>query len=157
MIIKYKNGVEKHVSTDVGRGFIDAGLAEEVKPKVERPEPNTTWKVIDGAVVGDYQHKPAIVYKCATCGNGAVSDGPTVHKTVQFRHCGIVEPVPQEFANEYVRRREAYDKRGRRRPPSNAGLSDDFYLRQQQAEAASLGLPVRDANGRVVKDHKIFR
>jgi hypothetical protein len=157
MLIRYKNnGVEKHVTNEVGRGFVDAGLAVEVLPEIDRRHPNTNWKVIDGAIVGDYQYPPAIGYRCATCGSGAVSDGPTVHKTVQFRHCGIVEPVPQDVANEYVRRREAYFKRGKQRAPRNAGNSDDLYLSQQQAYAVSLGLPPRGADGKVIKGHKIF-
>jgi len=127
MLIRYKNnGIEKHVANEVGLGFIDAGLAEEIKPEVDRRHPDTNWKVVDGNFVGDFQWSPGLVYKCATCGNGAVSHGPNAHK-IQFRHCGIVESVPQDIANEYLRRREAYNKRGKRQPPTTAGLSDDFY------------------------------
>jgi hypothetical protein len=47
MLIKFQNGNEQHVSGEVGRGFITAGLAEEVKKVIVPVVP--VWSIVRDA------------------------------------------------------------------------------------------------------------
>jgi hypothetical protein len=144
------------VPSGVGKALIVGGLAEEVKAEPVRPVPNSNWRVVDGGFTGDYQAGPAIAVSCSTCGLAVGMRGPSCYKTQKFSHCGIFELPSQDVVNDFLRRLEAYNKRGKRRPPTINGTSNDLYLRQQQSVAAGMGLPVRDEAGKVVKTRPIF-
>lgn len=118
MLIKYKNnGVEKHVHADVGRGFIDAGLAVEVVAVV-KPVPNVNFTAMRGDIIDDFEDSPRIVWKCSTCNRIGGMRGPTVHETQQAAcNCGRT-PVPTDVARAYVRMRKEWDgKKRHNRPP----------------------------------------
>jgi hypothetical protein len=66
MLIKFQNGNEQHVSNEVGRGFITAGLAEEVKKVVVPAVPQ--WSVIR-----DASGYVAIKLELGTIGPGATA------------------------------------------------------------------------------------
>jgi hypothetical protein len=109
MLIRYRNnGVEKHVQNDVGRGFIDAGLADDITPAAPKLPPAATWEVRLGEREG---FPPYLHVRCSTCGNSQTGEGPTVHKTAKFLHCHIAESCPPEIGKQYEKARDKY-KRG---------------------------------------------
>ena len=123
MLIKYRNnGVEKHVSQEVGQGFIDAGLADEVvsdhevqqrKLKEQKKGPNTTWRAVRGQISGDYEEQPFIYHYCSTCGQSGYFTGRSAHLTQVFRHCGVAEQPPRDVVERYVTLWNTREKRKR--------------------------------------------
>src|SRR5260370_42547220 len=115
MVIKFlSNGAEQHVSHEVGRGFIAAGLAQEIKPPA--PAPLTpVWSVrrdMSGFVL--------IEMKLGTMGAGSSSPtAPRFVATYQGEPDKIHDrknsagpyssafgrPVPKEIVDEYRRAR----------------------------------------------------
>jgi len=73
MKVKFlSNGLEQHVSGEVGRGFITAGLAEEVKPAPAPPI------VPEWSVIRDESGFVAIKMTLGKLGNGALVATPTI-------------------------------------------------------------------------------
>ena len=82
--------------------LIAAGLA---KPWVNPVRvPNAKFVVCTDALT----FEPYINSSCGTCGNRNQHYGKTAHLTQQFRHCGVVDAVPEQVGEEYVRRRNAW-------------------------------------------------
>ena len=103
MLLRNKGTKEQyHVPSGIGKAMIHAGLAEEVIPVVAARTPSTTWKALQGPVLGDYQYPPVIYFSCSSCGNRGSFEGPTAHETQVFRHCHDAEKTPKAVAAQYV-------------------------------------------------------
>ena len=121
MKIKYVNsGLEEHVSNEIGKFAVKAGIAIEVVAAEKPPAyAEVTWAVRDGAQVGDYLYPPEIFARCSLCGTPMwqSSQKGTAHLTMQYRHCGNrwPEQVPEHIAQEYLKRWKAYQTLSRNR------------------------------------------
>jgi hypothetical protein len=124
MLIQHKDGKEVHVQNEVGRALIAAGLATEVIPTKPKLVPRTEWAVGRGPQIGDYEAPPYIYSYCPNCSLKQSAKGPTAHKTVVLRHCGLAEPVPAHIQREYEADLNAYNAKKKKKPET-----------QQQKEA----------------------
>ncbi len=100
MQIRYKNnGAVKHVANEVGQGFIDAGLADEVRPCITAPipTPKTTWEVLPGEREGQ---SPFVHAFCSGCSHHLISPSPS--PTTRFQHCRTLETVPAEIGKKHA-------------------------------------------------------
>jgi hypothetical protein len=94
MLIRFlSNGAEQQVSNEVGRGFITAGLAEEVQ-KVPAPKLEPSWSVIR-----DESGYAAIKMELGTMGPGVLvrrhGDEPQGHRLPLISK---LQPTPQTVA-----------------------------------------------------------
>jgi len=86
-------------------GLFASGAFIKVKPVIKQAIPNTTWEIRAGEKV---EWPPYLYCFCATCASRQHSEGPTVHKTAKFLHCGVVESCPPEIAKHYVKARDDF-------------------------------------------------
>jgi hypothetical protein len=130
MQIKYlNNGVVKHVTNEVGRGFIDAGLAVEIPSATPAPKPNLKWIARPGEYIGDYQAPPYIYQHCDSCGWKGATEPSKDPDKLQVRHClGVVEKVPADVVKQYLALFHAYRSRSRKatRRPEDGKPVDTF-------------------------------
>lgn len=110
MLIKFPNGNILHCRPDTGRGFIEANLAIEVIPERKKTIPKEEWLAIRGPVNSGIEDIPLIFFHCKGCGHKEYAKGPTIHKTLQVRHCGIVATPPSHIQEEYKRLRKMHDQ-----------------------------------------------
>jgi hypothetical protein len=128
MKIKYVNsGLEEHVSNEIGKFAVKAGIAiEVVAPQKPPAYAEVTWAVRDGAKAGDFLYPPCIYAKCSRCATQTwqESNKGTAHLTIQYRHTagcagaaipGVPEQVPAHIAEEYTKRWAVYIRLSRKK------------------------------------------
>jgi hypothetical protein len=125
-----KNESEVHVSIEVGRAVITAGLAVEIPPDVKKSTPDTAWNVCEGQHA---EHPPYIHARCATCGTPAYCGGPNATK-MKFLHCGVVETVPRDIAKHYERELSKWEK-GAPKDQYHGVTATQIQIEQKRMEA----------------------
>jgi hypothetical protein len=110
---------EKHPPFDVASGQAEALLATGKVKKYDTslkealtPYHVTTFRVMTGHQVEDYQFPPEIGWTCGHCGPGRIS-GPNAHKQ-RIYHVpphGFVEEIPSDIATQFIAARKAWEKR----------------------------------------------
>jgi hypothetical protein len=111
MLVKYLDGNQAHVHPDIGRAMIAAKLVTEIptvkkKPTISDPH----WIAVRGQIIGGIEDRPQIYFQCKGCGHKEYGSGPTIHKTLQIRHCGTVSTIPSHVQQEYARLRKIHDQ-----------------------------------------------
>jgi len=119
-------GTIQHIANEIGCALIAAGLAVEIPADVKKPEPDAKWAARRGNRVGDFVYPPYIQFSCGTCGQRGAMEGRNCHQTQLFRHCGVIDPVPEYIAIEFKRLLKEHDGKSRanRGRPLEAGASE---------------------------------
>src|SRR5690242_19530183 len=101
------------VPTGLAVSLIAAGTHKQFIPTPKpAPAAKTTWWIVRGQQIEDYEFPPEIRYRCDTCGGHiGVMQGPTVERTQKFLHCKTQESVPDDIQRQYREMRQSWEKR----------------------------------------------
>jgi hypothetical protein len=116
MLLRNKGSQETYnVPSGVGKAMIHAGLAEEVVAAAPKQTPRTSWSASEGRHAGiDYQYPPFVYVNCSTCSQRQWVEN--VSPAFAFRHCGVVEKLPNTVLTQYQALLKAYKFRSRKAP-----------------------------------------
>jgi hypothetical protein len=114
MLLRNKSTNEQyHVPSGVGKAMIHAGFAEEVVAAAPKQTPRTNWSANEGRYAGiDYQYPPFVYVNCSTCSQRQWVEN--VSPAFAFRHCGVVEKIPNTIQADYDRLVRAYKARSKK-------------------------------------------
>jgi hypothetical protein len=104
MLVRLKNtNREFHLPPDIAKALMLSGLIEDIPPQPHRPlTPMTTWSC--GFVEGMLGRSILrIKARCENCGQSITMEGPSVHKTGTFSHCGANEHPPDHIVKRYTK------------------------------------------------------
>jgi hypothetical protein len=116
MLLRNKGSKETYnVPSGVGKAMIHAGMAEEVLAAAPKQTPRTNWSANEGRYAGiDYQYPPYVYVNCSTCAQRQWVEN--VSPAFAFRHCGVVEKIPNTVLAQYQALLKAYKFRSRKAP-----------------------------------------
>ena len=114
MLLRNKSTNEQyHVPSGVGKAMIHAGFAEEVVVAAPKQTPRTNWSANEGRYAGiDYQYPPFVYVNCSTCSQRQWVEN--VSPAFAFRHCGVVEKIPNTVLTQYQALLQAYKTRSKK-------------------------------------------
>jgi hypothetical protein len=141
MLLRNKATKEEYnVPSGVGKAMIHAGLAEEVVPAAPKQTPRTSWNASEGRHAGiDYQFPPFVSCYCSTCNQKQWVENATA--AFAFRHCGVVEKIPNSVLEDYRRLLAAYKARSKKQQKEPALTLDPAVVDRQRN--AALGIKTR--------------
>jgi hypothetical protein len=114
MLLRNKGSKETYnVPSGVGKAMIHAGMAEEVVAAAPKQTPRTNWSASEGRFAGiDYQYPPFVSCYCSTCNQKQWVENVTA--AFAFRHCGVVEKLPNTVMTQYEALLKAYKARSKK-------------------------------------------